>query len=434
MRAVDLIVKQRDGKRLTRDEIVWLIDGYVAGEIPDYQMAAWAMAVVCRGMDDVATADLTLAMAQSGEMLDLHDIAAVTIDKHSTGGVGDKTSLVLGPMCAALGLPMAKMSGRGLGFTGGTLDKLEAIPGMRVDLTAAEFRRAIAEVGLVIAGQSADLAPADRQLYALRDVTGSVESIPLIASSIMSKKLAAGADCIVLDVKVGRGAFMKLPEDARRLAEAMVRIGDHAGRRVAAVLSSMEQPLGYAIGNSLEVQEAIAALRGRGPGDLVDLSITLGAHLVKLAGKATSVDEGQAWLRKALESGAAWQKFARFVAHQGGSLEAVEEPERLPQAPYRAAVLAPRVGVVAAIDSLALGLLAGAIGAGRQRKGDVIDPAVGIVLKHKVGDPVVAGEELAVVHARDRVSFEAIQGRVRDAFALVDEPVSPPPLIYDTIT
>jgi pyrimidine-nucleoside phosphorylase len=433
VRAVDLIVKKRDGKRLTRDEIMWLIGGYAAGEIPDYQMAAWAMAVVCRGMDDAETTDLTLAMAESGAMLDLHDIAPVTIDKHSTGGVGDKTSLVLGPMCAALGLPMAKMSGRGLGFTGGTLDKLEAIPGMRVDLTTEEFRRAVAEVGLVIAGQSADLAPADRHLYALRDVTGTVESIPLIAASIMSKKLAAGTDCMVLDVKIGRGAFMKTIEDAGSLAETMVRIGTRAGRRVAAVLSTMEQPLGYAIGHAVEVQEAIAALRGYGPSDVIELCLTLGSQLLRLAGKASSLDEGQALLRQALDSGAAWNKFEQFVVNQGGSREAVEKPDRIPGAAYQEQVYATSAGVVGAIDALTLGLIVGELGGGRQHKGETIDLTVGIVLRRKVGEPVEEGQELAIVHARDRVSFESVHERVRQAFRIGDIPVTPPRLIYNTI-
>jgi pyrimidine-nucleoside phosphorylase len=433
MRAVDLIIKQRDGLGLTRDEIAWLIGAYTAGDVPDYQMAAWAMAVVCHGMDDRETADLTLAMAQSGAMLDLHDIAPLTIDKHSTGGVGDKTSLVLGPLCASLGLPMAKMSGRGLGFTGGTLDKLESIPSMRVDLAPAEFRAAVANIGLVIAGQTADLAPADRQLYALRDVTGTVDSLPLIAASIMSKKLAAGADCIVLDVKVGRGAFMKSLDDGRRLARTMVRIGAAAGRRCAAILSSMEQPLGRAIGNALEIREVIATLHGAGPSDLTEVCLALGAELVLLAGKADSLEQGRALLQASLESGAAWRKFRQFVTNQGGSAAALDDPERLPRAPYAEPIRAPAAGFVAAIDALELGLITGELGGGRQRKGDAIDPAVGIVLRKKVGDAVVAGEEWAVAHARDRESVDRVRERFHGAWTIQHSAVAAPPLIYETI-
>ncbi len=433
MRAVDLIIKKRDGARLSRGEIDWLIAGYVAGDVPDYQMAAWAMAVVCRGMDDDETADLTLAMARSGEMLDLHDIAPLTIDKHSTGGVGDKTSLVLGPMCASLGLAMAKMSGRGLGFTGGTLDKLESIPGMRVDLSAEAFRRAVADVGLVIAGQTADLAPADRQLYALRDVTGTVDSIPLIAASIMSKKLAAGADCIILDVKAGRGAFMKSLDDARRLAATMVRIGERAGRRVAAVLSSMEQPLGLAIGNAVEVREAIRTLHGHGPADLAELCVRVGAELVLLAGRASSTSEAEAMLRATLADGQAWAKFRAFVAQQGGSVAAIENPDQLPEAPFQEPITAGVSGHVQSIDALELALVAGELGGGRRRKGDQIDPAVGIVLSKKVGDEVQPGEALAVVHARDRAIVEQMRERVSGAYRIGLSRAEPPPLIYEIV-
>ena len=434
MRAVDIIIKKRDGGRLTREEIAWLIEGYVSGVVPDYQMAAWAMAVVWRGMDAQETADLTLAMARSGDMLDLHDIAPLTVDKHSTGGVGDKTSLVLGPMCAAIGLRMAKMSGRGLGFSGGTLDKLESIPGLQVDLSPAAFRRAVAEVGLVIAGQSADLAPADRQLYALRDVTGTVDSIPLIAASVMSKKLAAGADCIILDVKTGRGAFMKTLDDARRLAEAMVGIGRLAGRRVAAAITSMEQPLGRAVGNALEIREAIDTLEGQGPADLTDLCLTLGAHLALISGRAGSLDEGRALLQGALDSGAASRKWRQFVVNQGGDARAIDEPDRLPQAPIRVPVAAPADGHVAAIDSLTLGMVVNGLGGGRQRKTDLIDPAVGIVLGRKVGEPVRRGDVLATVHARDEASISEVRQRVEAAFTLVENAVQAPPLIYEVIT
>jgi pyrimidine-nucleoside phosphorylase len=368
MHAVDLIIKKRDGGTLTTEEINFLIEGYTRGTIADEQMAAWAMAVLLRGMDDRETGDLTLAMARSGDQLDLHDVAPLTVDKHSTGGIGDKTSLLLGPLVAAAGMPVAKMSGRGLGFSGGTIDKLESIPGFRVELTSDEFRRALREVGMVIAAQSADLAPADKRLYALRDVTGTVESIPLIAASVMSKKLAAGADCIVLDVKSGRGAFMHTLEDARKLAHVMVAIGRHAGRRVAAVISTMEQPLGYAIGNALEVREAIAALRGNGPPDLVELCITLGGELAALAGRAASQEAGRGLLREMLSSGRAWGTFRRFIANQGGDIAVIDDPERLPHAPVIVPLAAQRTGTIAAIDGMALGYTLNDLGGGRARK------------------------------------------------------------------
>ena len=434
MRAVDLIAKKRDGHALSRDEIGWLIAAYAADELPDYQMSAWAMAVVLRGMDDRETADLTLAMARSGDMLDLHDIAPITVDKHSTGGVGDKTTLLVAPMVAALGLPVAKMSGRGLGFSGGTVDKLESIPGLRTALDAAEFRQIVREVGLVVAAQSGELAPADKKLYALRDVTATVESIPLIAASVMSKKLAAGADCIVLDVKYGSGAFMHTLEDARLLAQRMVAIGRHAGRRVAAVLSSMQQPLGYNIGNALEVQEAIGALRGGGPADLVELSLALGAQLVLLAGKSESEADARALLTNVLASGAAWAKFRQMVAAQGGDLAFIDAPERLPSAPITHDLPAPRAGYVVAIDGMALGLSVNELGGGRARKEDQIDPAVGLVLRAKVGDRVEAGAPLLTIHAANAAAAEGVAPRLAAAYTLGDAPVSPPPLIEEIVS
>jgi pyrimidine-nucleoside phosphorylase len=433
MRAVDLIIKKRDGGTLTSDEIAWLIERYTSGDVPDYQMAAWAMAVLFRGMNDRETADLTLAIAHSGDMLDLHDVAPITVDKHSTGGVGDKTSLVLGPIVAAAGLSVAKMSGRGLGFTGGTLDKLESIPGFRIDLEIDEFRRAVRDVGLVIAGQSADLAPADKHLYALRDVTGTVESLPLIAASVMSKKLAAGADCIVLDVKAGQGAFMKTVDDARQLAQRMVAIGRHAGRNVAAVITSMDQPLGYAIGNALEVKEAIATLQGHGPADFVELCVTLGTQLMLLAGKARSVAEAEEQLHGVLQSGAAWHKFRAFVAQQGGDLSAVDEPRLLPEATVVEPVHAPQDGYIARIDALDLGLAVGDLGGGRQKKDDPIDYSVGIVLERKVGEFVAQGAPLATIHASRIEDIARVQDRVRAAFTLSAEAPSPPPLVYEIV-
>jgi len=434
MRAVDLIAKKRDGHALSSDEIGWLIAAYAADELPDYQMSAWAMAVVLRGMDDRETADLTLAMARSGDMLDLHDIAPITVDKHSTGGVGDKTTLLVAPMVAAIGLPVAKMSGRGLGFSGGTVDKLESIPGLRTALDAAEFRQIVREVGLVVAAQSGELAPADKKLYALRDVTATVESIPLIAASVMSKKLAAGADCIVLDVKYGSGAFMHTLDDARLLAQRMVAIGRHAGRRVSAVLSSMQQPLGYNIGNALEVQEAIGALRGGGPADLVELCLALGSQLALLAGKSENEADARALLTNVLASGAAWAKFRQMVAAQGGALAFIDAPERLPSAPITHDLPAPRAGYVVAIDGMALGLSVNELGGGRARKDDKIDPAVGLVLRAKVGDRVAAGAPLLTIHAANVAAAERVAPRLAAAYTLGDAPVSPPPLIEEIVS
>lgn len=433
MRVVDLIARKRDGGVLTSEEIAWLIAGYTRGEIPDYQMAAWAMAVVLRGMDVRETADLTLAMARSGTMLNLHDLVPLTVDKHSTGGVGDKTTLLLAPLVAASGLPVAKMSGRGLGFSGGTIDKLESIPGLRTDLPLETFRQAVQTVGLVIAAQTADLAPADKQLYALRDVTATVESIPLIAASVMSKKLAAGADCIVLDVKYGSGAFVRTPDQARLLAETMVGIGQHAGRKVAAVISSMEQPLGHAIGNALEVREAIAALQGHGPADLVDLCLMLGTQLLLLSGKATDAGGARQMLEEALATGAAWQKFRQMVANQGGDLAFVDDPERLPQAPVVIPLPAPRAGYITAIATQTLGLMVNELGGGRQQKDDPIDPAVGLVLTARLGAEIAAGTPLLMIHAASAADAARVAPRLLAAYTLDDLPIVPPPLIEELI-
>ncbi len=434
MRAVDLIAKKRDGGTLTSAEIAWLITGYVTGDIPDYQMSAWAMAVVLRGMDDRETADLTMAMARSGDMLDLHDLVPLTVDKHSTGGVGDKTTLLLAPMVAAVGLPVAKMSGRGLGFSGGTVDKLESIPGLRTNLSAEEFRRLVREVGLVVAAQSGDLAPADKKLYALRDVTATVESIPLIAASVMSKKLAAGADCIVLDVKYGSGAFMHTLTDARTLARTMVAIGSHAGRRVSAILSSMQQPLGFAIGNALEVREAIGALRGGGPADLVELCMTLGSQLVQMAKLRPCAESARALLREALDSGAAWATFTQMIAAQGGDLAFVENPDRLPTAPAQIVLPAPRSGYVATIDGQTLGLVCNTLGGGRARKTDSIDHRVGLVLAAKVGDWVAEGAPLLSIHAANSEDAQGVAPRLLSAYIIADEPVTAPALIEEIVT
>jgi pyrimidine-nucleoside phosphorylase len=434
MRAVDLIAKKRDGGALSSDEIFWLIDAYTAGEVADYQMAAWAMAVVLRGMDVRETTDLTLAMARSGDMLDLHDVAPISVDKHSTGGVGDKTTLLLAPMLAAVGLRVAKMSGRGLGFSGGTIDKLESIPGFRTTLSIDEFRMAVQRHGLVIAGQTADLAPADKKLYALRDVTATVESIPLIAASVMSKKLAAGADCIVLDVKYGQGAFMRTLHDARQLAQTMVAIGQRAGRRVSAVLSSMEQPLGRAIGNALEVREAIAALRGTGSADLIELCLALGAQLVQLAGLSNDELSARRLLQAALDEGRAWERFCAMVAYQGGDVRAITDADlRLAVAPIVVPLRAPQRGFVAVIDGQSLGLAVNELGGGRERKDDIIDPAVGLMLGAKVGDRVERDAPLLTIHAANAADAARIAPRLLAAYRLSNEPVAVPPLIEEII-
>jgi pyrimidine-nucleoside phosphorylase len=447
MRAVDIISKKRDGATLTTEEIDFLIAGYTSAEIPDYQMAAWAMAVVLRGMNRRETTDLALAMARSGAMLDLHDLAPITVDKHSTGGVGDKTTLVLAPLLAAVGLPIAKMSGRGLGFSGGTIDKLESIPGLRTELSSEEFRRAVREIGLVVAAQTTELAPADKQLYALRDVTATVESIPLIAASVMSKKLAAGADCIVLDVKCGSGAFMHTLEQARQLAQTMVSIGQRAGRRCSAVISSMAQPLGQAVGNALEVREVVATLRGNGPLDLVGLCLTLGVQLVLMASDNPSSpvqgirDEAEArsLLAQALNSGAAWNKFRQMVANQGGDLTALDtlneqdSSSGLPRAPVVVPLNARQTGYVTAIDTYVLGLTLNELGGGRKRKGDPIDPAVGLVTHARLGDAVEPGDLLLNIHAASVEDAERVTPRLLTAYTVSDTPISAPPLILDII-
>ena len=399
-RPYDLIVRKRRGGALRPDEIEALISGFVDGSIPDYQMAAFLMATYFRGMSTEETAALTMAMVRSGEVLDLGPLAGRAVDKHSSGGVGDKTSLVLVPLVASAGVPVAKLSGRGLGHTGGTLDKLEAIPGFRTALSGAELVAQVERIGCAIAAQSATLVPADAKLYALRDVTATVDSVPLIASSIMSKKIAAGAAAILLDVKCGRGAFMKTEAEARALAETMVGIGRSVGRRTIAVLTAMDHPLGKAVGNALEVREAIDALAGRGPADLEALCLALGGWMLMLGGRAKTADDGAETLRSRLRDGSALATFSAMVAAQGGDAAVVRDPARLLQAPVQAAVPAPASGTVTGIDGEAVGLAAMRLGAGRAHKGDPVDPAVGIVLDRTVGDRVRAGERLATVHAR----------------------------------
>ncbi|WP_139994586.1 pyrimidine-nucleoside phosphorylase [Paenibacillus paridis] len=435
MRSVDLIQKKRDGGELTASELTFLIDGYSRGDIPDYQMSAWAMAVFFRGMTPKETAALTLAMANSGDQVDLGPISGIKVDKHSTGGVGDKTTLILAPLVASAGIPVAKMSGRGLGHTGGTIDKLESIEGFRTELSREKFMNQVNEIGLSVIGQSGNLAPADKKLYALRDVTATVESIPLIASSVMSKKIAAGADAIVLDVKTGSGAFMKTLEDSEKLAQAMVNIGTEVGRNTAAVISDMDQPLGFAIGNALEVQESIETLKGHGPEDLTELCLTLGAHMVVLGGKADTIAEARKLLEERISSGAALAKFKSFVSAQGGDPSIVDAPDRLPQAPVVIEVKASIAGFVNAIEAEQLGLAAMLLGAGRATKDAVIDYAVGVMLCKKVGDAVAAGETIALLHVREENGATAeVSERVRQAYNIQDYKPEHRALLLSVIT
>lgn len=440
MRAADIIVKKRDGGELTAEEIEFFIQGYTRGDIPDYQAAAWCMAVLLRGMTHREATDLTLAMAHSGDMLDLHSIAPFVVDKHSTGGVGDKTTLVVAPLVASQGLPVGKMSGRGLGFSGGTLDKLESIRGFTVTLSREQFMRQLAEHGIVVAGQSADLAPADGKLYALRDVTGTVESLPLIASSIMSKKIAAGTDAIVLDVKVGKGAFMKTEAQAEELAELMVAIGRGVGRQVAAVISDMNQPLGQAVGNALEVREAIDTLHGGGPPDFREHCLTVAGMILLLAAqaphaghRAASLDEARSILIRSLEDGSAWHKFVEWLVAQGSDRAVLEAPGLLPRASLIEDVPSPRGGFITEIDAYEVGLTAVMLGGGREKKGDPIDYAVGIVHHKKVGDWVEEGEPLLAIHASDEGKLAEARGRLLSAIGWSEEPVTPPPHTHKII-
>ncbi|AZK45652.1 pyrimidine-nucleoside phosphorylase [Paenibacillus lentus] len=431
MRMVDLIEKKRDGKELTAEEINFIIEGYTKDQIPDYQVSAWTMAVFFRDMTERERADLTMAMVHSGDTIDLSEIKGVKVDKHSTGGVGDTTTLVLAPLVAALDIPIAKMSGRGLGHTGGTIDKLEAIEGFHVELSNEQFVDQVNRHKIAVIGQSGNLTPADKKLYALRDVTGTVNSIPLIASSIMSKKIAAGSDAIVLDVKTGAGAFMKTAEEAKQLAEAMVQIGNNVGRKTMAVISDMSQPLGYAIGNALEVKEAIETLQGKGPKDLEELCLALGRQMVFLAKKATSLEEAEQMLKEVIHNGKALEKFKEFIASQGGDPSVVDHPEKLPQAAYRIEVPAKTDGIVAEIVADEIGTAAMLLGAGRATKDSSIDLAVGLMLNKKIGDSIKAGESLVTIHAnRDQVAdvVEKIHSNIR----ITDHAVAPV-LVHDIV-
>ncbi|MBP7228688.1 MAG: thymidine phosphorylase [Longilinea sp.] len=433
MRAVDIIIKKRDRLELSEQEIRFFIQGVTTGDIPDYQAAAWAMAVLLNGMTARETTDLTLAMAESGEMLDLSGVVDIAVDKHSTGGVGDKTTLVVEPLVAACGLPVGKMSGRGLGFSGGTLDKMESIPGYNTRLTREQFLAQLRDIGLVLTGQSGDLAPADGKLYALRDVTGTVPSIPLIASSIMSKKIAAGAQAIVLDVKVGVGAFMQTLDQARELARLMTAIAARSGRRAVALLSDMNQPLGCAVGNALEVREAIETLHGGGPADFVEHCLTVAAHLLVLGRRAEGLDAARRMAEQKLADGSAWAMFRTLVQAQGGDVRFVDEPQRLPTAPFIELIPAPRAGYVTAMDAREIGETAVTLGAGRARKEDAVDPAVGVVVHHKVGDWVETGQPLFTIHANSREALSAARQRLLAACRWSEQPCPPLPLFYEVI-
>ncbi|KZE59861.1 thymidine phosphorylase [Bacillus amyloliquefaciens] len=432
MRMVDFIVKKQNGKELTTEEIQFFVKGYTDGSIPDYQASALAMAIYFQDMTDQERADLTMAMVNSGETIDLSAIEGIKVDKHSTGGVGDTTTLVLAPLVAALGVPVAKMSGRGLGHTGGTIDKLEAIEGFHVELSKDEFIKLVNRDKVAVIGQSGNLTPADKKLYALRDVTGTVNSIPLIASSIMSKKIAAGADAIVLDVKTGAGAFMKTDEDAVNLAKAMVRIGNNVGRQTMAVISDMSQPLGFAIGNALEVQEAIDTLRGEGPEDLNELVLTLGSQMVVLAKKAETLEEARTKLQEVMKNGKALEKFKEFLSNQGGDASVVDDPSKLPQAAYKIDVPAKEAGVVSEIVADEIGVAAMLLGAGRATKEDEIDLAVGIMLRKKVGDNVEKGEPLVTLYA-NRENVDDVTSKVYDNIR-ISEKAEAPKLIHTLIT
>jgi pyrimidine-nucleoside phosphorylase len=430
VRAVDVIIKKRERLELSREEIEFFVRGFTAGEIADYQVSAWAMAVLLNGMTARETADLTLAMAHSGQVLDLSKVVDIAVDKHSSGGVGDKTTLVVLPAVAACGLPVGKMSGRGLGFSGGTLDKMESIPGYRVNLTTDEFKKQLKRAGIVLTGQSLDLAPADGKLYALRDVTGTVQSIPLIASSIMSKKIAGGARAVVLDVKVGLGAFMQDLAEARTLAGLMVDIGRLAGLDVVTLLSDMNQPLGAAVGNALEVREAIETLHGGGPADFREHCLHVSAHMLVLGKRAPDLDSGRLMAEQAIASGAAFERFRSLVQAQGGDVACVDDPDRLPRARLIEVVKAERSGFISQVHARVVGEAAVTLGAGRARKEDSVDHAVGFVIHCKVGDRAEKGQPLVTIHANDPGRLEQARADVRTAFGWSATPVPALPLFH----
>ncbi|WP_299738127.1 pyrimidine-nucleoside phosphorylase [Rossellomorea sp. y25] len=433
MRMVDLIEKKREGKELSTEEIKFIVEGYTDGSIPDYQVSALTMAIFFKDMSDRERADLTMAMVESGDQIDLSAIEGIKVDKHSTGGVGDTTTLVLGPLVASVGVPVAKMSGRGLGHTGGTIDKLESVEGFHVEIENDEFIRLVNKNKLAVIGQSGNLTPADKKLYSLRDVTATVNSIPLIASSIMSKKIAAGADAIVLDVKTGAGAFMKTLDDSKDLAKAMVNIGNNVGRKTMAVISDMSQPLGFAIGNALEVKEAIDTLKGEGPEDLTELCLTLGSHMVYLAEKASTLEEARELLQKAIENGSALENFKVFLESQGGDPSVVDDPSKLPQAQYKIELEAKEDGYVSEIVADAVGTAAMWLGAGRATKDSVIDLAVGLELRKKIGDSVKAGDSLVTIYSNEE-NIENVKDKLYESIKVTSENVKAPTLIHTEIT
>ncbi|WP_019242110.1 MULTISPECIES: pyrimidine-nucleoside phosphorylase [Bacillus] len=433
MRMVDLIAKKRDNHELTTEEIQFIIENYTNGTIPDYQMSSMLMAIYFNGMTEKERADLTLAMVHSGDVIDLSAIEGIKVDKHSTGGVGDTTTLVLGPLVAAVGVPVAKMSGRGLGHTGGTIDKLESVAGFTVEISKEKFIEIVNDSKLAVIGQTGDLTPADKKLYALRDVTATVNSIPLIASSIMSKKIAAGADAIVLDVKTGAGAFMREEEDAVKLAEAMVSIGNNVGRNTMAIISDMSQPLGFAIGNALEVKEAIDTLNGHGPEDLTELCLSLGSYMVYLAKKASSLEEARTMLEEVIANGKALQSFKTFLQVQGGDASVVDHPSKLPTASYTFELPAKESGFVKELIADEIGTAAMMLGAGRETKESIIDLAVGIVLQKKIGDAVSEGESLLTIHSNTE-DIERVKELLYKSIVISKEKVEAPKLIHSHIT
>lgn len=433
MRMYDLILKKRNGDSLTGREIDWMIKQYTSEEIPDYQMSAMLMAICFRGLDETETYELTMAMAKSGEILDLSGINGKKVDKHSTGGVGDKTSLVLAPIVAALGVPVAKMSGRGLGHTGGTIDKLESISSFSTELSEGQFQTQVNRIGIAIMGQTRDLAPADKCLYALRDVTATVDQISLIASSIMSKKLAAGADAILLDVKMGSGAFMKQVEDARVLAREMVSIGEKAGKQMTAVISNMDEPLGCAIGNALEVREAVDTLKGRGPADFTELVETLGAYMLWMGDAAENIEEGAEKVRQVIKNGKALEKFFEFLTAQGVKDDPSVSIEKLPRADKIVKVCADESGFVGKIDAQEMGICSLILGGGRETKESVIDPAVGLILRKKVGDPVKPGDTLVEIHGNSAAKIKMAEEHFRKHYHITKEMPEKRPMIYDVL-